>query len=217
MAALDLDLSAGLALAEAGTLSALEVPNFSPTQAAIISGIQDHSLATELKLTLMANYPDEWPVKFVHEPGLPSQGIEDCLLWQIDRSVRVGWQPAVSAPWRRLEPGGLSAGDRRLRGPDGCPWDREQTHLSLRPYLLEEAYEVLEALDQEDTAHLQEELGDLLLQILLHAQIGAEDQEFKMSDVLRGFQNYPPAPACFCQRSGRRGRRDPKLGEDQSS
>ena len=188
LAALDLDLSAGLALAEAGTLSALEVPNFSPTQAAIISGIQDHSLATELKLTLMANYPDEWPVKFVHEPGLPSQGIEDCLLWQIDRSVRVGAGSLLYLPPLAQ---GSSLEDfqqviARLHRPDGCPWDREQTHLSLRPYLLEEAYEVLEALDQEDTAHLQEELGDLLLQILLHAQIGAEDQEFKMSDVLRG-------------------------------
>jgi tetrapyrrole methylase family protein/MazG family protein len=72
----------------------------------------------------------------------------------------------------------------RLRAPEGCPWDREQTHSTLRPYLLEEAHEVLESLDAEDVASLQEELGDLLLQILLHTQIAIEDSEFKMSDVV---------------------------------
>jgi tetrapyrrole methylase family protein/MazG family protein len=74
----------------------------------------------------------------------------------------------------------------RLRAPDGCPWDREQTHSSLKPYLTEEAYEVLQALDREDGAKLCEELGDLLLQIVLHAQIAAEAGEFDMSQVLRG-------------------------------
>ncbi len=74
----------------------------------------------------------------------------------------------------------------QLRAPDGCPWDREQTHASLKKYLLEECYEVLEALDEGDTDRLCEELGDLLLQIALHAQIAAEAGEFSMGDVLRG-------------------------------
>jgi tetrapyrrole methylase family protein/MazG family protein len=74
----------------------------------------------------------------------------------------------------------------RLRAPDGCPWDREQTHLSLRPHLLEEAHEALEAIDQEDPASLREELGDLLLQIVLNAQIASENGEFSMADVLEG-------------------------------
>jgi len=74
----------------------------------------------------------------------------------------------------------------KLRAPDGCPWDREQTHASLKAYLMEEAYEALEALDQQDSAKLCEELGDLLLQILLHAQIAREVKEFEMSDVVRG-------------------------------
>jgi len=73
----------------------------------------------------------------------------------------------------------------RLRAPDGCPWDREQTHASLKRYLLEECYEVLEALDEGDTQKLCEELGDLLLQIALHTQIATEAGEFQMSDVLR--------------------------------
>ncbi|MDD3654108.1 MAG: nucleoside triphosphate pyrophosphohydrolase [Desulfotomaculaceae bacterium] len=74
----------------------------------------------------------------------------------------------------------------RLRGEGGCPWDREQDHLTLRPYLLEEAYEVLEALNEENMYKLCEELGDLLLQIAFHAQIAAENRYFDMNDVVRG-------------------------------
>lgn len=72
----------------------------------------------------------------------------------------------------------------RLRGPDGCPWDKEQTHRSLKQYLLEEAYEVLEAIDKKDLTHLREELGDLLLQIVFHAQIAAEKGRFTIDDIL---------------------------------
>ncbi len=72
----------------------------------------------------------------------------------------------------------------RLRGPNGCPWDREQTRISLKAYLIEEAYEVLEALETDDSAHLQEELGDLLFQVVFHCQIATERGEFTMTDVL---------------------------------
>ena len=72
-----------------------------------------------------------------------------------------------------------------LRSPEGCPWDREQTHQSLRPFLIEEAYEVLDTLDADDPQALYQELGDLLLQILLHTQIAIDEGEFFMSDLLR--------------------------------
>jgi len=72
----------------------------------------------------------------------------------------------------------------RLRAPDGCPWDREQTHSSLRGNLLEECYEVLEALDEGDPVELCEELGDLLMQVVFHAQIATEAGEFELGDVL---------------------------------
>ncbi len=71
-----------------------------------------------------------------------------------------------------------------LRGPDGCPWDKVQTHASLRPYLLEEASETLGALDEGDPKQLCEELGDLLLEVLLHVQIGEEDGQFDIRDVI---------------------------------
>ncbi len=74
----------------------------------------------------------------------------------------------------------------RLRAPDGCPWDKEQTHQSLRENLLQESYEVLDALDAGEPDKLQEELGDLLLQIVLQAQIAADNREFNIGDVIKG-------------------------------
>lgn len=74
----------------------------------------------------------------------------------------------------------------RLRAPDGCPWDREQTHESLKKCLLEESGEVIEAIDNKDDENLCEELGDVLLQVVMHAQIAAEEGRFTMDDVLQG-------------------------------
>jgi tetrapyrrole methylase family protein / MazG family protein len=74
----------------------------------------------------------------------------------------------------------------RLRAPEGCPWDREQTHASLRPYLIEESAEVLEAIELNDKRLLCEELGDLVLQVVFHAQLASEANEFTVEDVLRG-------------------------------
>src|SRR5919108_6296724 len=75
---------------------------------------------------------------------------------------------------------------RRLRSPHGCPWDREQTHASLRATMLEEAYEVLEAIDEKSMAKLREELGDVLLQVLMQAQIAEDAHEFSLGDVADG-------------------------------
>ncbi|WP_447971181.1 nucleoside triphosphate pyrophosphohydrolase [Nitrospira sp. M1] len=71
----------------------------------------------------------------------------------------------------------------QLRSPNGCPWDRQQTHDTLKPYLLEEAYETLEAIDNHDTSALKEELGDVLLQVIFHAQIAEEHAEFTLDDI----------------------------------
>ena len=74
---------------------------------------------------------------------------------------------------------------RRLRAPDGCPWDREQTHSSLRTNMIEEAYEAVDAIDDNDMKHLREELGDVLLQVLLHSQIASENGDFNLDDVAK--------------------------------
>src|ERR1700720_3649937 len=93
------------------------------------------------------------------------------------------------AKQKQLTPGEwfekLVAVQARLRAPNGCPWDREQTHESLRTYLVEEAYEVLEALESGNDAKFAEEMGDLLLQIVFHSQIAQEEGRFTVSDVIR--------------------------------
>ena len=73
----------------------------------------------------------------------------------------------------------------KLRAPDGCPWDRAQTHSSLRPNMIEEAYEAVDAIDDNDMAHLREELGDVLLQVVLHSQIASENGDFTIEDVAK--------------------------------
>ena len=102
---------------------------------------------------------------------------------------------ARSAPARKSpRPNNISAGEwfeklvtvqKRLRAPQGCPWDREQTHATLRPYLIEEAYEVIDALDSGDDAKFAEEMGDLLLQVVFHSEIAREQERFTVSDVVR--------------------------------
>ncbi len=93
------------------------------------------------------------------------------------------------AKQKQLTPGQwfekLVAVQARLRAPNGCPWDREQTHQSLRTYLIEEAYEVLEALESGNDAKFAEEMGDLLLQIVFHSQIASEEGRFTVAEVIR--------------------------------
>jgi uncharacterized protein YabN with tetrapyrrole methylase and pyrophosphatase domain len=131
---------------------------------------------------LRARYPVSHPVTFL-EPDRAS------TLGEAERET-AGWSRfLVLAP---LEPFADLASIEtvmriveRLRAPNGCPWDREQTHASLRPHLLEEAYEALAALDSGDPARLRDELGDLLLQIALHAELAREKGTFDANDVAR--------------------------------
>jgi tetrapyrrole methylase family protein/MazG family protein len=105
------------------------------------------------------------------------------------RTGKSGAARKAAAKSRRLTAGEwfekLAAVQARLRAPDGCPWDREQTHASLRTYLIEEAYEVLEAMESGDDAKFAEEMGDLLLQIVFHSEIAREEGRFDVSDVIR--------------------------------
>ncbi len=185
-AALGVDPFPHTALVDAMELSMLHVPPFPPAHPAIIAQIYDRQVAGEVKITLMAHYPDEHPVALVHAAGTPEEVVERVPLYQIDRSERIGLLTALYLPPLTPESSFEAFQEviARLRAPDGCPWDREQTHRSLRPYLLEESYEALAALDADDPDALREELGDLLLQIVLHAQIAAEEGEFTMREVL---------------------------------
>ncbi len=120
-------------------------------------------------------------------PGADGPQLATFPLYELDRRDDLGDLATLAVP-PLSRPGSLltlAEVVAHLRAPDGCPWDREQTHQSLRPYLLEEAHEVLAALDDGDPGSLAEELGDLLLQVVLHAQLAVEDGDFALTDVVR--------------------------------
>jgi tetrapyrrole methylase family protein / MazG family protein len=186
--ALGIDPLPHLTVVDALEVGSAHVPPFPPSSPALIAQIYSRQVASDLKLTLMAVYPDEHPVRLVHAAGTVEAFVEDLPLYEIDRSQRTGLLTTLYLP--PLAPDtsfeAFQEVIAHLRAPDGCPWDREQTHTSLRKHLLEEAYETLNALDTEDPAAMQEEFGDLLLQIVLHAQIASEEGEFTMADILAG-------------------------------
>jgi tetrapyrrole methylase family protein/MazG family protein len=132
----------------------------------------------------MEVYPDEHPVKLVHNAGTSDLFIEEIPLYQIDHRSEIGLLTSLYVP--PLETGtsfeSFQEVIAHLRAPDGCPWDREQTHRTLRSNLLEETYEALSALDHDNYHAMQEEFGDLLLQIVLHTQIASENGDFTMAD-----------------------------------
>jgi tetrapyrrole methylase family protein/MazG family protein len=187
-ASLEEDPLPQIAVVDALDLASAHYPSFPPDQPALIVQVYSNQVASDLKLTLMAIYPDQHLVSLVHHAGTPDLIIENIPLYELDRSQWIGNRTALYLP-------PLAQGSSmesffeliaHLRAPEGCPWDREQDHQSLRPNLLEETYEALEAIDDNDPEAMQEEFGDLLLQIVLHAQIASEFGEFNMSDVIRG-------------------------------
>lgn len=185
--ALGLDPFPHLALVDALELGRLHTPSFPPDQPALVAQIYNRQVAAEVKSALEQVYPDEHPVRLVHAAGTSRQKVEDLKLYEIDRSRKIGLLSVLYLP----PLGSDTSFERfqeivaRLRAPDGCPWDRQQTHASLRRYLLEETYETLGAIDSESVEGMREELGDLLLQIVLHAQIAVEEGEFSMAEVLQ--------------------------------
>jgi tetrapyrrole methylase family protein/MazG family protein len=137
--------------------------------------------ASDIGEVLRALYPADHPVAGLG--GLPDYTISTVSPQELRKGAH--FLPAVVGESNTASPHGLPWLVARLRAPDGCPWDREQTHQSLAKFLLEEAYEVYDALDAGSTPDLAEELGDLLLQIVLHAQYAAEDGVFDLTDVYR--------------------------------
>jgi tetrapyrrole methylase family protein/MazG family protein len=188
MALLGVDALEGLQLLDGIATANMHHPPLNPDYPALLAQVYSRDLASNLKLTLMNQYPDDFEVTLIHAAGTPDASVETLPLFEIDRSERIQHMTALYLPVL----GGMTSFEQfqeviaHLRAPEGCPWDRKQTHRSLREYLLEESHEVLEAIDSDDTDALREELGDLLLQVVLHAQIATDDGEFRMADILRG-------------------------------
>lgn len=156
----------------------------------IITQVYNRRVASDVKLHLMKYYEDDAGVVLVRAAGVKKlERIEKMPLYEIDRVDWVDHLTSVYIPpskKRRYDFEDLVAVMKRLRGEGGCPWDREQTHESLKQYLIEECYEVLEAIDEKAPEKLVEELGDVLLQVVFHAEVASEDNEFDILDVTDG-------------------------------
>jgi len=168
------------------------VIELNPRWPAVVTGVFSRTVASDLKLALSRVYPSEHPLVVVHHPGLPDAQIAASLVADFDR-VAVGFDHLTHVVLGSVPvevPTGSAYGMRaivaRLRAPEiGCPWDLEQTHQSLTPYVVEEAYEVVDAIEDQDPGELAEELGDLLLQVALHAEVADQSDEFEWNDVVR--------------------------------
>jgi tetrapyrrole methylase family protein / MazG family protein len=184
----------GVQIIDATELATLEPEEIAgkiiPTIPLLVVQVYNRRLASEVKLALGECYPDEWEVQLVRAAGVDSDAaVHPMPLYQLDRNsfanhLSTLYVPPVDELSARRLPETLRYITMRLRrDPDGCPWDRQQTHESITRYLLEEAYEVVEAIEENDIEHLAEELGDLLLQVYLHAEIARQDGNFTLGDV----------------------------------
>ena len=165
-------------------------PNLGTDGPILLYQVHDQEIASDVKLALLdAGFPDDWPVSVITAAGVPSLERVDALeLVRIDRipvnHLTSIFVPALPREQRPADVNTLSEIMSRLRDPDtGCPWDLKQSHQTLRKYLLEEAYEVAEAIDSDDPDALVDELGDVLLQIAFHAQLGRESGMFTLGDI----------------------------------
>lgn len=180
---LQLENAPKLTLCAAAEFQDMHVPPFSPDMPILLYDVDGYDLH-HIRLVLQTTYVENHPLRLV----LTNNGVTNLDLGllggnDLDASVSAIYIPAL--------PKGVSLTAFReivahLRAPDGCPWDRKQTHQTLRQHLLEEAYEALEAMDLNDPVAMAEEFGDLLLQIVLNTQIATENGHFRMSDVIKG-------------------------------
>ncbi len=156
----------------------------------LIAQVYDTYSASEVKLTLMEKYLDDYPVTVVTAAGSSLETLKTVPLYELDQVIEINNLTTIYVPPVK----GFEEALRdwttfrtivsTLRGPDGCPWDKEQTHESLKKYLIEEAHEFLAAVDEQDDFGMVEELGDVLLQVFLHAQIGEDEGYFNLEEIL---------------------------------
>ncbi len=182
--ALRLSSTPRLVLLEARTLQSAHVPPYPPDLPALLMGVDSPELAAHIREVLLAVYPGEHEVHLVEGQRSKVERLNDL------GPSTFNFQPSTCIYIPPLVEGTAFESFHEivahLRAPNGCPWDREQTHESLRKHLLEEAYEAISAIDSGDFASMREEFGDLLLQIVLQAQIAREEGRFNVNDVIHG-------------------------------
>ncbi|MDD2480579.1 MAG: nucleoside triphosphate pyrophosphohydrolase [Lutispora sp.] len=156
----------------------------------IITQVYSKLVSSEVKLILMDHYKDDQRICIIKAAGVKNQErMEWIPLYQLDSIEWVDYLTSIYIPPAAEDKKFKSMDDlvdlmEYLRGDEGCPWDRKQNHNSLKPYLLEECYEAIDAIESDDIDQLIEELGDVLLQVVFHCQIGKEAGEFHINDVI---------------------------------
>ena len=154
----------------------------------VITQVYSQLVASELKITLMEYFDDATEIVFGRNLGLPEEELRTIPLYELDRQKHIDHLTTIYIP-RLVGTGTLNLHPlvelvKVLREPGGCPWDQEQNHKTLRRELVEEVYELLEAIDDQDIKGLREELGDVLLQVAFHARLAEEDGYFAMQDII---------------------------------
>ncbi len=190
LAALEIDLLDGVQIVDALALSGFLFAPLNPDVPVVVGQVYSRHAASELKLVLLTVYGEEHDVALIHAAGTPEQLVEHLPLYEIDRSDHISHLTSLYIPPLpvKADLSALAETVAVLRSPEGCPWDIEQTPQSMREGFLEEAYEVLAALDTGDEDNLREELGDLLYHIVMQAQMASEAESFKLSDVVAGIE-----------------------------
>ena len=211
--ALGIDPIAGLRIIDAQDFGAIADAGQYPL---MITQVYSQLVASDLKIALMENLPDEYELYFLRNMGLEDEECRAVKLFELDRQPKIDHLTSVYIPPmgedENMPCGIMAFGEdeeeeavedmvdtasfddvdiqplvdvmRTLREPGGCPWDREQTHASIRSNMIEEVYEYLEAVDAEDTEGMREELGDILMQIVFHARMAEEAGRFDLQDVI---------------------------------
>jgi len=174
-----------LILIEARAMAGAHVPPFPPDFPVLLMGVDSPELAAHVREVLLTVYPKDHTVIVVDGGKKKEESVVELGEGEFSTSTCLyipAWMEGTAfESFQEIV--------AHLRAPDGCPWDREQTHESLRTHLMEESYEALEAIDSGDFASMREEFGDLLLQIVLNAQIASEAGQFKMSEIVKGIHD----------------------------
>lgn len=153
----------------------------------IVMQVYDEEIASHLKIKLMETYPDDIEVEII---DVLAENVKKIPLYELDQEKNYGFstyfciKPIEISENSVYNINNLLRLTKVLRGPDGCPWDKKQTHESLRQHAVEEAYEVVDAIDNQDIDNLVEELGDLLFQVIFHSELGSEEGYFNFKDVV---------------------------------
>ncbi len=170
-----------LQIVAAEALAAQRYPHFDPAGPALVLGLENGDLAHMIHASLLLVYPLEHPVALLDEVGRHALALGELGDYAGFTPATCLWLPPLPQP---SDYTALQDVVARLRAPDGCPWDRELTWAKMRASVLEEAHELLDALDADDAGKVAEELGDLLLQVALLAQIATEEGRFRLPDVI---------------------------------